>query len=308
MRRKYYLLVGVLILSLIFTATGCNGGREEPDWSTGKNPTEFGDSGTQSSTGDDPLPESTAPTPESVGLSFNNAVSGFNALHSYTMTGSVSSSSTMGDITTTVVTSVDCKFEKLGETAHALFVSSQSLNGRLMDHSTYYTMADDGTTLYYIDTVGIKYLVNTNDFEDYDASMYLMPVEDTAITGLEITPMPESNSTQIRFQIPCGIYASKALSGLFGALTDDALLQAPLTIRVVLDPQGLPESIYMTADNETTFADDTILQNVTVSLNFSAFNETLVDPPSDLDTYEDRTYEGSQDEAHTGILSPEDVD
>ena len=255
----------------------------------------------------EPVPEA----PETVASIFNSAVALLESAQSYTMTGSVGSTSDMGEISSTVVTSIDCRYEKTADGgSHMLMTSRQTFEQQDFDHSTYYVGSTDSDT-YYISALGTKYFVDTNDFGDFYGQMYLNQVQDASLADAVLQQVSDGTAWQLSFTLPYGTYASEALDGWLGGLTDGSVLQKPLTVRALITEDGVIDSLYLSVETVTEFGSDTILQTVIVSLHFEGYNTTTVLSPTDLDTYEDRTGENDFDPSHdgqVGILSPEDVD
>ncbi len=230
-----------------------------------------------------PKPNPEAETKENAAIIYNDAVEKLVDARSYTMTGSVNSSAVMGDVLTSVVTSVDCRFAKdENDNPLMLMNSEQWYDGKVLAHTTYYA---DGR--YYITSLGENFFVDTNDFGDYDASMIVKPVEDTVITNYTLDET--ENGTQVRVEIPYGVYASEALDNLIGMFADDTLLQQPVTVRANIDKEGLLTSVYLEMENSTSFDGDPIEQSVIMSLQMTAYNETTVTAPQNLEAFEDRT-------------------
>ena len=239
---------------------------------------------------------------ENVSELFNEAVRKFEELQSYTMTGSVSSSSLMGDVATIVTTSIDCTYEKTADDYKMLMVSNQRIDGVDNEHTTYY---EDGR--YYLSTMGLKYIVESNDLGDFDAMAYLNQIEDTALSGVELQSNPNEGGWQIRFETPYGIYASNGLDAWLGGMTADEVVQQPVTVRAVIDAEGYLQTLYLSVENETSFGDQAIMQSVIASFVFTDCNKTTVEAPGDLDTYQDNTVDtGILDQNAEGPL-PEDV-
>jgi len=218
---------------------------------------------------------------------YNDAVEKLLAAGSYTMTGSVNSSSVMGDVVTSVVTSIDCRYAKEENgSAVMLMNSEQHYDGSVFPHTTYF--AEDK---YYISALDSNYIVTTNDFGDYDAAMFIKKVEDTAISNYNVQSADDGTGYQVRFEIPFGIYASEALDGLIGMFADDTLLQQPVTVRALIDDAGLLTSIYVDVENSTTFDEEQIMQSITLSLQLSEYDKTTVAAPEGLVDY--GSYAGS---------------
>lgn len=272
MRKIKVIFAGLLCLAVLFS-TGCNRDSVKPI---------------------DP-PEDTLT--EDVALMFNNAVQHLEDAESYTMTGSVSSSSVMGEVLTSVVNSIHCTYEIKDGAGVMLMQTEQRYDGKVFPHSTYVA---DGK--YYISAADSNYVVSTNDFDDYDALSYAKRIEDTAISNCQILSNADGKSQQLRFEIPYGVYYSEALDGWFGALVDDSLLQRPVTVRADIDENGKLILLYISVENSTDFDGTDIEQSVVLSLSFSGYDATQVAAPENLADYEDRTENGS------GGLSQGEID
>ncbi len=315
MTRKYRLLAGILSLCLLLTAAGCSRNPDDPSWNANQgnsnNPGEV-QPGTDDLPPTDPVPEETEPTKEGVSLTFNQAVQLFENLSSYTMTGSVSSTSTIGEVSSTVVTTIDCQYEKKNDgTVHMIMDSNQYFNNTVFAHCTYYTAAPEEDPYYYIDTLGTKYFVRTNDFGDYAANHYLKQVDESKLEKLEVQSLTAENQTQFGFEIPFEAYQSEALYGILGGFVDDSLASRPVRIRAVIGADGTLQSLFIALENTTAFGGDTVVQEVIASLTFLNCGFTTVVPPADLDAYEDRTVHeggGQNPDGETVPYNPGDFD
>lgn len=309
MAKKHRFLAGIMSLCLLLTAAGCKNNQDDPSWNANQGssntPGEF-QSGSESPTPTDPIPEITEPTKEGVSLTFNQAVQLFEALGNYTMTGSVSSTSVIGDISSTVVTSIDCQYEKKSDgTVHMVMDSDQHLNNTIFAHTTYYTAAPNEEPYYYIDALDTQYFVRTNDFQDYDASAYLKQVDESKIENLEVIYLAAENQLQFGFEIPYGHYPSEALAGILGAFVDDTLAAQPVRIKAVINNDGSLASLFINVQNTTPFGEDTVEQEIVASLTFTNCGITTVAVPSGLDAYEDRTVtEGQGGQNPDGVTVP----
>ncbi len=290
MKKLHKAIVAVLAIAALLTLCACDTQQEPPQ--------EQQTTAEQSQEQQTTEPKAIEAT---IAERYNAAVEKLGNAHSYTMTGSTNSSSAMGEVLTTVVTSVDCKYAKneAGE-AEILMQAEQSISGaEPTAHTTYIA---DGT--YYISAYGMNYAVNTNDFGDYDASMFVKRVEESAIYNYEMQTGANGTGFQIRFEIPFGIYASEALDDMIGMFADDSLLQQDVTVIANIDSDGWLTSIYISMENQTSFDAEPIEQAIVVSLKFSAYNETVVTEPADLETYEAQTESGGQNP--DGADVPED--
>ena len=277
-------IAALLSIMLLLSAAACK--------NTAKDSTPTTQAPSQSQTAPDASqPEAAQPqaaTGEEAALLFNEAVRLLNEAGSYTMTGSVNSSSVMGDVASNVVTTIDCTYEKDDQGKEKMLMNaSQQFNGSVFDHSTYFS---DGK--YYIHAIDSNYFVETNDFGDYHAAQYAMPVEDTVLTDVEIRPAQDENYQRVSFQIPYGVYASEALAGILGYMVDDTVLQQPLTVWAGIDEDGMLRTIYLYVETVTVFGDENVEQSVIVSLSIDNYSTAAVTAPADLDSYEDRTDDG----------------
>lgn len=218
---------------------------------------------------------------------YNEAVEKLLQAQSYTMVGSVNSSSVMGEVLTSVVTSVDCKYAAREESYVMRMEAMQRYDGLEFAHSTYYA---DGK--YYYDTLGTKYIKTENDLGDFAAADYAMLVEDSALTNYTIQQTHDGEQ-QVRFEIPYGIFYSDALDYWLGDFMGEDVRQRLVVVRATIDADGFLTGLYIDVENETSFTDEPVLQTVTISLKFSGYNETQVTAPTDLDAYEDQTQEYS---------------
>ncbi len=253
--------------------------------------------------GNDPVklePKPEAADRENVALSYNDAVNKLLVASSYTMTGSVNSSAVMGDVLTSVVTSIDCRYQRDENGKPVMLMDSeQRYDGKVFPHTTYFA---DGR--FYISALDEKYFVTTNDFGDYDAASIIKTVEDTVISNYSVNDV--HGGKQIRFEIPYGVYASEALDQLIGMFADDSLLQQPVTVRATVDAEGMITAVYVEMENATSFDNTPIEQSVILSLQLTGYNETEVAQPQDLDAYEDRTASENIEQNPDGAELPED--
>ncbi len=245
------------------------------------------------------------PTPQTVeqqdvALIYNDAVNKLLVADSYTMTGSVNSSAVMGDVLTSVVTSIDCRYDRDENGAPVMLMDcEQRYDGKIIPHTTYFA---DGK--YYISALDEKYFVTTNDFGDYDAAAIIKTVEDTIISNYSVNDTADGR--QIRFEIPYGVYASEALDNLIGMFADDSLLKQPVTVRAGIDAEGMLTSVYVELQNFTTFDNAPIEQSVILSLQLMGYNETEVTAPQDLADYEERTADETIGQNPEGEEPPEE--
>ncbi len=315
MKKTTKWIAGILAAVMLLAAVGCSRDPKDPDWNAnqGNSNGENYQSGQNEGPATEPIPERTEPTKEGVSLTFNQAVQLFEALGNYTMTGSVSSTSIIGDVTSTVVTSIDCQYEKKSDgTVHMVMDSDQHFNNTVFAHTTYFTQAPGEDPYYYIDTLGTKYFVRTNDFQDFGASAYLKQVDESKIENLEVIYLTAENQTQFGFEIPYGSYPSEALVGILGDFVDDTLAAQPVRIKIVVNSDGSMASLFMNVQNTVPMGADMIEQEIVASLTFTNCGITTVAVPSGLDTYEDRTFKeehgGQNPDGETVPYNPGDFD
>ena len=227
---------------------------------------------------------------------YNQAVEKLANCQSYQMDGSVSSTAVMGDMLTTVVTSIDCDFVSNNGNHTMLMKSSVNTDGTVKDHVTYYA---DGK--YYFEFLGQKYYTGTNDYTDFHALEYLKSIKDADVKNLEIRDEADG-SCYVQFDIPYSAYPSEAINGWLGGIVSEDIGADLVSVKAVIDAEGTLTNFYIAFATSLDFVGQTVDQALIVSMTLSGYDATTVEAPSDLAVYEN----WDEDTTNSGGQNPED--
>lgn len=264
-----------------------------------------------SKTPDPPKNDEIVVQQDSISDLWNTAVDKLNAAGSYRMSGSVSSIAEMiyGD---SAALSDDIDLEPPTVVTAALECAYE--NGKMLydvsgthPHSTYF----DGTNYYHNTVISgnpVKYFTPDPSFEIYDAALYLKSINAEMIFTPEIIRR-ENGETQISFTMPFALYKSEALQGWLGIVVDESHEAENISVKATLDSDGNFISAYMSYSTVTQFGDETIGQELLVSLRLTDYGSTQVVAPADLTEYEDwsEEYDVPVSTAPFVELTPEDL-
>ena len=235
---------------------------------------------------------------------YNAALDKLAKAESYHMYGSTNSTSVYAEMLSSVVNSYDVKYAKASDGKLSVWFDSRlNSDGSDMSHSTYF----DGE-LYYYDALGMKYSKTTNDYQDFHAMDYLMPLKsDMELKDFRAMDQLDG-SVEINFTLPMGDYMSDAVLTLVG-FTSETFETDPVHVSFTLDAEGTMTYFYISYSSAHIFLEEQTEQTIIVSMSLDGYNGTTVDAPADLDSYELFSEEEIPDEEHdgVGILSPEDV-
>ena len=257
-----------LILSLLLSLCACRSGSKDPEL---------------------PKNDDLVVQQDSLSELWNTAVDKLNAAGSYRMTGTITSVAEMiyGDRAalsddidleppTVVTATIDCAYE----------------NGKMLynvsgthPHRTYF----DGTNYYHDAVIGgnpVKYFVAIPSFSVYDAARYLSSVNAEMIFNPNVIE-GENGERQISFTMPFALYKSEALQGWLGIVVDENHEAQDISVKATLDSEGNFISAYMSYSTVTQFGDESIGQELLVSLRLNDYGSTQVEAPADLAEYED---------------------
>lgn len=248
---------------------------------------------------------------DSISELWNGAVAKLNAAGSYRMSGTVSSIAEMiygesaalsDDIDleppTVVTSTIDCAYEN----GKMLYEASGT-----HPHRTYF----DGKN-YYHDTVissnPVMYFTPDPSFEIYEAALYLKSINAEMIFTPDVI-RGNDGQTQISFTMPFALYKSEALQGWLGIVVDESHEAENISVKATLDSEGNFISAYMSYSTVTQFGDETIGQELLVSLRLSDYGSTQVIAPADLAEYEDWSEEDDVPVSTAPFveLTPEDL-
>lgn len=241
-------------------------------------------------------------TPEQVRDMYNSALKKIEESKSYHMYGSNNSTSVFGGVLSSVVNSYDLKYQVVDGKAVGLFDSQQESEGTDYSHVTYH----DGERYYYA-LPDWKYFKDANDYQDFYALDYLMPIQTAELQELECMDQLDG-SVEISFAVPMGEYMSEAILTLIG-FTSESYEQDLVYLSFTLDKDGAMTYFYISYASEHVLWEEKTEQTIIVSMSLDGYDVTTVEKPADLDSYEDMVVvESGDDHGGVGILSPEDVD
>lgn len=241
-------------------------------------------------------------TPEQIIEMYNNARDQIVNADSYHMYGSTNSTSVYGGVLSSVVNTYDVKYQMVDGKVQGFFDSEQNADGSDFSHTTYFN-----GELYYYTYSDLKYYKDTNDYQDFFALDYLMPLGNVELQDMDVMDQLDGSVT-VSFSLPMGDYMSEAVLDLVG-FNSETFDQDILHLSFNLDSNGVMTYFYISYTSSQIFMDEETEQTVIVSMSLDGYNSTTVDVPADLDSYENFIEEGSGDEHEgVGILSPEDVD
>lgn len=292
--------LSLLILSLfVLSFAACENGE------TPTEPSASPDGGaSQSQQATEPAP--TPPTAAEIAAAYNAAVEKLLSAESYTMSGSVNSIASVEGDGSSVVSMVDCRHSKEKGTLFEVQQNSEFVN---YSHSTYF----DGQRYYY-DTEDLRFGSSSNDYLDFDASGYLLPVQEQDLFLLFRDE--EADCTTLRFSVPFQTYNAPALIELLGDIYSDDALTAPVDLLVEIDTEGNLTYLYMYYETTVSFGDAPIDQSIIAAFTFTEQGTTQIEIPADLDSYGElsdimeggETEGGSQNEGGGQNENGEDVD
>lgn len=243
-------------------------------------------------------------TPEQIIEMYNAARNKIAESDSYHMHGSSNSTSVYGGVISSVINSYDVTAQKVNNQTIGFFNSNTNADGSDQSHTTYF----DGEHYYYT-YFDIKYYKATNDFQDFFALDWLMPLGDVTLQNLDSMDQLDGSVT-ISFSLPMGDYMSEAVLTLVG-FTSENFEKDIVHISFNLDSNGTMTYFYISFTSSQLFLNEETEQTVIVSMTLDGYNSTTVSAPVDLSVYENFIEEGEEeDHEHegVGILSPEDVD
>ena len=253
-------------------------------------------------------PIETAPqkdyTAEEIRDMYNGAVKKLAEAESYHMSGSTNSTTVYGGVLSSVVNSYNVKYSNVGGNLSVLYDSKLNSDGTDHSHIAYY----DGEHYYYSITNPVwKYYKSTNDYQDFHAMDYLKTIETTEFSELRAMDQLDG-SVEISFTVPMGKYMSDAIITLVGFMSE-TYEEDPVHVSFTLDAQGTMTYFYLSYTSTHYFFDQETEQTVIISMALDGYNETVVEKPTDLSTYENAVEETAGEEFEgVGILSPDDVD
>ena len=252
-------------------------------------------------------PIETAPqkhyTQDQIREMYNLAIDKLVTAKSYHMYGSSNSLSAFGDVVSSVVNGYDLKCQRQGDNTIGFFDSTQKSDSIDFAHTTYH----DGENYYY-SIANLKYYKNSNDYQDFYATDYLKKIGDVELQELKSTDLMDG-SVEIGFAVPMGEYNSDAVLSLIG-ITSETIDQDLIHLNVTLDPNGYMTYFYISFTSNMTFLSEDTEQTIIVGMYLDGYDGVTVEPPVDMNTYENWIEETVPGEDHqgVGILSPEDVD
>lgn len=236
---------------------------------------------------------------------YNAAIDKLTKAESYHMSGSTNSTSVYAGMLSSVVNSYDVMYSNVGGKTDILFDSQLNSDGSDLSHSTYY----DGEH-YYFSALGLKYYKTSNDYQDFHALDFLMPLKND-VELKDFRAMDQlDGSVEINFSVPMGQYMSDAVLTLVG-FASETFEQDPIHVSFTLDAQGTMTYFYLSYTSTHIFLEEETEQTIIVSMSLDGYNATTVEAPADLSSYEFFAEEedtGDEDHGGVGILSPEDVD
>ncbi len=236
---------------------------------------------------------------------YNAAIDKIAKAESYHMSGSTNSTSVYAEMLSSVVNSYDVKYANTDGKVQVLFDSRLNSDGSDLSHSTYY----DGEHFYF-SALGLKYYKDTNDYQDFHAMDYLVSLGND-VELKEFRAMDQlDGSVEISFSVPMGQYMSDAVLTLVG-FTSETFKEDPVHISFNLDAEGTMTYFYISFNSSHIFLEEQTEQTIIVSMSMDGYNETKVEKPADLSSYEYFAEEedgNGEDHGGVGILSPEDVD
>ena len=234
---------------------------------------------------------------------YNAAVQKMIDSKSYHMSGSWNSPTANGDDPTSVVTSIDLKYQNGDKGPVGYFDCVMNRDGMEIPHTTYH----EGDH-YYFYAYDWKYYTKSNDYTDYYAKDFLQLLGDGELLELEYMDQMDG-SVEIRFDIPMGRYNSPGILGILGDYVNENIDQDLLTISVIIDKDGNLTYFYMSFSSEVMLLDDMLQQTVIVSMTMDGYGTTTVQAPADLANYENNIQEVDPNggQGQVGILTPEDV-
>ena len=247
---------------------------------------------------------------DSISELWNAAVDKLNTAGSYRMSGTISSVAEMiygesaalsDDIDleppTVVTSTIDCAYEN----GKMLYEASGT-----HPHRTYF----DGKNYYHDAVIGgnpVKYFVSTSSFSVYDAALYLKHINAEMIFTPNVIES-ENGEKQISFTMPFALYKSEALQGWLGIVVDETHEAQDISVKATLDSNGNFISAYMSYSTVTQFGDESIGQELLVSLRLTDYGSTQVEAPADLAEYNDWTEEDVPESTAPFVEhDPEDV-
>ncbi|MBR4308226.1 MAG: hypothetical protein IKT58_01390 [Oscillospiraceae bacterium] len=241
-------------------------------------------------------------TPEQILSIYNIAVQKLIDSKSYTMKGNWSSTSDYAGEVSTVVSEVDVSYANGSEGPVAFFDVNMNREGQDLPHTTYYK---DGR--YYFYAYDWKYFTESNDYTDYYAHQFLMPIDDVELIELEHMDQMDG-SLEVSFTIPMGQYKSEGILAILGEFCSPTVEEDLLRICFTIDKDGTMTYFYMNFESEMELLGELVRQEIVLSMSLSDYDTAVVNAPADLDLYEDNVYvEVEPEGGPVGELSPEDV-
>ncbi len=233
---------------------------------------------------------------------YNSARDKIAASESYHMHGSSNSTSVYGGVLTSVINTYDVKYANVDGKTVGFFDSEQIADGSDYSHTTYF----DGEYYYYTYS-NLKYYKDANDFQDFFALDWLMPIGDVEPEDLDVMDQLDGSVT-VSLSLPMGEYMSEAVLNLIGFYSE-TFEEDMVHLSFNLDSSGTMTYFYISYTSSHTFLNEETEQTVIVSMTLDEYDTTTVEAPADLASYENFIEEGSHEEHEgVGILSPEDVD
>ena len=241
-------------------------------------------------------------TSEEIIAMYNAARDKIVASDSYHMHGSSNSTSLYGSELSSVVNSYDVKAKNTNGTTVGFFDSQTLADGSDFSHTTYF----DGEFYYYTYS-DLKYYKDTNDFQDFFAQDWLMPLGNVELQELDVMDQLDG-SVDISFAVPMGDYMSDAVLTLVG-FTSETFEEDLVYISCNIDGNGVMTYFYISYNSAHVMWDEKVEQTVIVSMSLDGYDASTVEVPADLSAYDNFIDEGAdEDFGGVGILSPEDVE
>lgn len=240
-------------------------------------------------------------TVEEILSMYNGAIEKISAANSYYMSGSTNSTSVYGGILSSTVNPYNVKYQVVDGTAVAFFNSGLNADGSDIAHTTFF----NGEYFYY-DYADLRYYKDTNDYQDYVATDWLMPIADVELQELDVMDQLDG-SVDISFALPMGDYMSYAVLDLVG-FNSETFEQDLVHLSFNIDSEGYMTYFYISYTSSQIFMDEETEQTVVAAMAIEGYDSTTVEIPTDLDVYENFIEDHTDEEyGDVGVLSPEDV-
>ncbi len=233
---------------------------------------------------------------------YNSALDKIKNSTGYHMSGSTNSTSVFGGVMSSSINIYDVKYQVVDGKGIAFFDSKLSADGDDFTHTTYF----DGEHYYYSYS-DLMYYKNTNDYQDFIATDWLMPIGDVELQNVDSMDQLDG-SVDISFTLPMGDFMSYAVLDLVG-FNSETFEQDPVHLSFNIDSEGNLTYFYISYTSNQIFLDQETEQTIVASLSIGEYDNVTVEAPTNLSVYENFIEETVGDEHEgVGILSPEDVD